>query len=118
MRHTVIPQVADALPIVIAVVELPGTNGCRIIGDLLDCPPEVVEIGMPVALEWYDVEEGSVPCFRPPRLTLADALRSYARSRADALCLGDGDVRLTWRETDRRTNQVANALRAAGVGAR
>jgi len=65
MRHAVIPQVADALPIVIAVVELPETNGCRLIGDLLDCPPEVVEIGMPVGLEWYDVEEGSVPCFRP-----------------------------------------------------
>jgi acyl-CoA synthetase (AMP-forming)/AMP-acid ligase II len=50
------------------------------------------------------------------RLTLADALRSYAHSRADALCLGDGDVTLTWRETDLRTNRVANALRAAGVG--
>ncbi len=50
------------------------------------------------------------------RLTLADTLRSYARSRAGALCLGDGNVRLTWRETDRRTNQVANALRGAGVG--
>jgi long-chain acyl-CoA synthetase len=49
------------------------------------------------------------------RLTLADVLRSYARSRADALCLGDGDVRLSWQETDRRTNRVANALRAAGV---
>ena len=65
MRHAVIPQVADALPIVIGVVELPNTNGCRIIGDILDCPPEVVEIGMPVAIEWYDVEEGAVPCFRP-----------------------------------------------------
>jgi uncharacterized OB-fold protein len=65
MRHAVIPQVADALPLVIGVVELPDTNGCRIIGDILDCPPEVVEIGMPVAIEWYDVEEGSVPCFRP-----------------------------------------------------
>jgi uncharacterized OB-fold protein len=65
MRHAVIPQVAGALPIVIGVVELPDTNGCRLIGDLVGCPPEVVEIGMPVALEWYDVEEGSVPCFRP-----------------------------------------------------
>jgi acyl-CoA synthetase (AMP-forming)/AMP-acid ligase II len=50
------------------------------------------------------------------RLTLADVVRSYARSRADALCLGDGDVRLSWRETDIRTNRVANALRHAGVG--
>ena len=49
------------------------------------------------------------------RLTLADTVRSYARSRADALCLGDGDLRLTWRETAVRTNRVANALRGAGV---
>jgi acyl-CoA synthetase (AMP-forming)/AMP-acid ligase II len=53
--------------------------------------------------------------FPTARLTLADALRSYARSRADALCLGDGDVRLTWHQTDARTNRVANALRGAGV---
>ncbi len=50
------------------------------------------------------------------RLTLADVLRSYARSRADALCLGDGELRFSWGETDVRTNQVANALRGAGVG--
>jgi uncharacterized OB-fold protein len=65
MRHGVIPGLADALPIVVGVIELPATNGCRLIGDILGCPPEVVEIGMPVALEWYDVDEGSVPCFRP-----------------------------------------------------
>jgi len=49
------------------------------------------------------------------RLTVADIVRSYARSRADALCLGDGDVRQTWHETDVRTNRVADALAAAGV---
>jgi long-chain acyl-CoA synthetase len=49
------------------------------------------------------------------RLTLADVLRSYARSRADALCLGEGDLRLSWHETNVRTNRVANALRGAGV---
>src|SRR5664279_3804621 len=36
MRHAVIPQFADALPIVIGVVELPNTNSCRLIGDLLE----------------------------------------------------------------------------------
>ncbi len=51
------------------------------------------------------------------RLTLADLLRSYARSRGDALCLGDGDVRLSWRETDARVNRCANALASVGVGA-
>jgi long-chain acyl-CoA synthetase len=49
------------------------------------------------------------------RLTLADVLRSYARSRADALCLGEGDLRLSWHETNVRTNRAANALRSAGV---
>ena len=65
MRHAVIPFLADALPIVIGVVELPGTDGCRIIGDVVGCPAEEVGIGMPLALDWYDVDDGSVPCFRP-----------------------------------------------------
>ncbi len=65
MRHAVIPTVADALPIVIGVVELPATNGCRLIANVIGCAPEAVSIGMPLALDWYDVEEGSVPCFRP-----------------------------------------------------
>lgn len=65
MRHAVIPSVADALPIVIGVVELPGTNGCRVIGDVIGCDPDAVRIGMPLSLDWYDVDDGSVPCFRP-----------------------------------------------------
>jgi uncharacterized OB-fold protein len=75
LRHAVIPFVADALPIVIGVVELPGTGGCRLIGNVVGCPPEGVRIGMPLALDWYDVVDdaaaggsetrGSVPCFRP-----------------------------------------------------
>ncbi len=65
LRHPVIPSMADALPIVVGVVELPGTNGCRLVGDVIGCAPEAVEIGMPLVLDWYDVDEGSVPCFRP-----------------------------------------------------
>ena len=34
IRHAVIPQVADALPFVAAVVELPGTGGCRVVGNV------------------------------------------------------------------------------------
>jgi uncharacterized OB-fold protein len=65
IRHAVIPQVADALPFVAAVVELPGTNGCRLVGNVVDCDPADVRIGLPVALDWYDVREGeSVPVFR------------------------------------------------------
>jgi uncharacterized protein len=65
MRHAVIPNVADALPLVIGVMELPDTNGCRLLGNVIGCAPESVRIGMPLSLDWYDVEDGSVPCFRP-----------------------------------------------------
>jgi uncharacterized OB-fold protein len=65
IRHAVIPPVRDALPFVAAVIELPGTNGCRLIGNVIDCEPEDVVIGHEVTLDWYDVREGtSVPVFR------------------------------------------------------
>jgi uncharacterized OB-fold protein len=65
IRHAVIPAVRDALPFVAAVVELPDTNGCRLIGNVVDCAPEAVRIGLPVALDWYDVRPGTaVPIFR------------------------------------------------------
>jgi uncharacterized OB-fold protein len=65
VRHAVIPDVKAALPVVAAVVELPDTGGCRVIGNVVDCTPEDVTIGAPVTLDWYDVREGtSVPIFR------------------------------------------------------
>ncbi|HEV8206027.1 MAG TPA: AMP-binding protein [Acidimicrobiia bacterium] len=53
-------------------------------------------------------------------LTFADVLREQRRSRPEQLAVVDGDfgrdVRLTYAELDDRTNQLANALAAAGVG--
>ena len=65
IRHAVIPDVKEGLPYIAAVVELPGTNGCRLIGNIVDCEPEIVHIGAPVTLDWYDVRDGtSIPVFR------------------------------------------------------
>jgi uncharacterized OB-fold protein len=65
IRHAVIPPVAEALPLIAAVVELPGTGGCRLVGNVVDCDPGDVRIGLPVTLDWYDVRPGeSVPVFR------------------------------------------------------
>lgn len=65
VRHAVIPDVRDALPVVAGVVDLPGTD-CRIVASIVECEPDDVRIGMPVELEWYDVRDGTtVPCFRP-----------------------------------------------------
>lgn len=65
VRHAVIPAVKEALPFVAAVVELPGTGGCRLVGNVVDCEPDAVAIGAPVETGWYDVREGtSIPVFR------------------------------------------------------
>ncbi len=65
IRHAVIPDVASALPLIAAVVELPDTNGCRIIGNVVDVDPSDVAIGHSVTLDWYDVgDASSVPIFR------------------------------------------------------
>jgi len=65
IRHAVIASVVDALPLIAAVVELPGTNGCRIVGNVVDCDPADVRIGLAVTVDWYDVRAGeSVPVFR------------------------------------------------------
>lgn len=52
------------------------------------------------------------------RRTLADVLRTHARTRPDALAFADpdGDVRLTWSQAAARVHRCAQALRAAGVG--
>jgi len=65
IRHAVIPDVRDALPVVAAVVELPATNGCRVVSNVVDCDPAAVHVGAAVTLDWYDVREGTaVPVFR------------------------------------------------------
>ena len=66
IRHAVIPPVADALPLIAAVVELVDTDGCRLVGNVVDAEPEAVEIGRARArLDWYDVREGTtIPVFR------------------------------------------------------
>jgi acyl-CoA synthetase (AMP-forming)/AMP-acid ligase II len=51
------------------------------------------------------------------RRTMADVLRTHARSRGDALAFADGDVALTWHEADARVNRVAHALLDSGVQA-
>lgn len=66
IRHAVIPDVRDALPLIAAVVELHDADHVRLVGNLLDVEPEDVRIGSPVALSWYDVRDGdAVPCFHP-----------------------------------------------------
>jgi uncharacterized OB-fold protein len=66
VRHPLMPDLVDTVPHVPAVVELPETNGCRLVGPMTDCTVGDVRIGLDVELVWRDVEEGvSVPMWRP-----------------------------------------------------
>ena len=46
----------------------------------------------------------------------ADVIRTHARERGDTVAIVQDDLRRTWSELDQRSNRVANALAAAGVG--
>jgi uncharacterized OB-fold protein len=64
--HPLLPDFADSVPYVPAVVELPDTNGCRLIGAMADVATEDVKVGMEVELVWRDVRDGvTVPTWRP-----------------------------------------------------
>jgi uncharacterized protein len=53
------------LPYVIAVVELDDAPGCRLTANIVDCPAEAVQIGLPVEVVFEDrTAEVTLPQFR------------------------------------------------------
>ncbi len=65
-RHPFIPLLADAVPYVIAVVELEDAAGVRLVANLIDIDPEEVRIGMPVSVAWDDIDANTtIPRFAP-----------------------------------------------------
>ena len=66
MHQVYHPGFADAVPYAIVVVEL--EEGARMISNLVDCPVERIEIGMPVEAAFEPVTpEVTLPKFRPRR---------------------------------------------------
>lgn len=52
-----LPGFQDDIPLVIAQMELEEAPGVLIIGNVLECDSEDVEIGMPVQMIWKDITE-------------------------------------------------------------
>jgi hypothetical protein len=70
VRKALIPQLADAIPNVVAVIDLEGAPGCRLVGNVLQIEPEAVEIGMPVVVAWDDIDDMvTIPRFVPDTRT-------------------------------------------------
>ncbi len=60
------PGFEDAIPFVVALIELAEQPNLRITANLRDCPPLAVRIGMPVEVVFDDVTpEITLPQFRP-----------------------------------------------------
>jgi len=60
----VLPSFAEKVPYNVVVVEL--DEGVRMVGNLFDVDKDAIEEGMPVTVDFEDVEEGvSLPVWRP-----------------------------------------------------
>jgi uncharacterized OB-fold protein len=63
-RHALTPDLADYLPYVVAVVDIEGAPGARLISNIIDIDVEDVRIGMPVEVVWEDVEGSAATLYR------------------------------------------------------
>jgi uncharacterized OB-fold protein len=64
--HPIVPDLADTVPYAPAVVEIPDTDGVRIVGAVTDASPSDVHVGRAVELVWRDVRaDVTVPTWRP-----------------------------------------------------
>jgi uncharacterized OB-fold protein len=65
-RQALIPQLADAIPYNVSVVDLEGAPGCRLVSNVLNVDPAELEIGMPVKVAWDDITDTvTIPRFVP-----------------------------------------------------
>jgi uncharacterized OB-fold protein len=60
------------VPYVIAIVELVEQDGLRFTTNIVHCPPDRVEIGMPVRVLFEEQGEVFVPLFEPDQRTGAE----------------------------------------------
>jgi uncharacterized OB-fold protein len=56
-HHPPSPAYEDQVPYNVVLVELPDAGNVRMVGNLLDCPPEKVRIGMAVEAVFEDIND-------------------------------------------------------------
>lgn len=64
VRHAATEALRAALPYNVVVVLLDGTDGVRLVSNLIDVSPERIRIGLRVRLDWERRGEIDLPCFR------------------------------------------------------
>ena len=60
------PYWADKLPYVYALVELEEQKGLKVVTNIVDCPEDKLQVGMPVEVVFTEVVPGvTLPLFKP-----------------------------------------------------
>ncbi len=66
VRRAIIPEVAEHIPYVPALITLSGAGGLRLMSAVVDTPVEAVQVGMEVEVVWsMHPSDQPVPYFRP-----------------------------------------------------
>src|ERR1700675_2572774 len=65
VHHVFAPVYADEVPYSLAIVELDEQPGLRMLANILDCPNDALYIGMPVEVMFQDLDNVTLPQFRP-----------------------------------------------------
>jgi uncharacterized OB-fold protein len=66
VARAIVPEAADHVPYVAAVIELPDAGGVRLVSNMVECEIEQLAIGMPVTVLFDGLPDGvAVPRFRP-----------------------------------------------------
>ena len=53
-----LPGFQDEVPLIVAIVEIDKLPNVRLIGNVLQCSTEDIQIGMPVKMIWKELQEG------------------------------------------------------------
>ena len=66
VRQALLPEFANRIPFVLALITLDTVPGIHFVTNLVDCSLEEVHIGMPVEVVFQKVSEAiTVPVFKP-----------------------------------------------------
>lgn len=65
-HQALIPELAEFVPYIVAVVEFNDAPDIRLVTNLVDTEIDQVHVGMPVVVTWDDVHDNAtIPRFRP-----------------------------------------------------
>jgi len=73
VHHATHPALAERVPYNVALVELPDAGGVRLVSNVIDLRPDELQVGLAVELVFEDLEDVTLPRFRPAPLSAGHA---------------------------------------------